>query len=136
MRTIMSYFMSILFCWSVSGSVLAADDLRGFVAEGCEKDIETYCNNVTEGDGRMLACLYAHSDKISSQCEYQLYDSAILLQRLVSKLVYVSTECDEDTRKYCSSVAVGEGRLLNCLDKNADKISQGCARALRDIRNK
>lgn len=136
MRTTIGCFISMLLCWSLSVSVLAADDLRGFVAEGCEKDIETYCNNVTEGDGRMLACLYAHSDKLSSRCEYTLYDSAILLQRLVGKLVYVSSECDEDTKKYCSSVTLGEGRLLTCLDKNADKISRRCALALKDIRNK
>jgi len=84
----------------------------------------------------MLACLYAYSDKLSGQCEYMLYDSAILLQRIIGKLVYVTSECDDDVKKHCSSVTLGEGRLLACLDKNADKISQRCTLALKGIRNK
>ena len=41
-----------------------------------EAELETYCKDVTPGDGRILACLYAHGDKLSGQCEYALYDAA------------------------------------------------------------
>lgn len=136
MKRYSSLLMFLLMVCGLNTSLWAADNLAELVAKGCEKDIESLCNNVTEGDGRILACLYAYSDKLSSQCEYMLYDSAILLQRIIGKLVYLTSECDDDVKKYCSSVTLGEGRLLVCLDENADKISQRCSVALKDIRNK
>jgi hypothetical protein len=30
--------------------------------EGCNKEFETYCKDVTPGEGRLLACLYAYED--------------------------------------------------------------------------
>ena len=32
------------------------------VLEGCSTEFETYCKNVTPGEGRLLACLYAYED--------------------------------------------------------------------------
>jgi hypothetical protein len=28
--------------------------------EGCKTELNTYCKNVTAGEGRLLACLYAY----------------------------------------------------------------------------
>jgi hypothetical protein len=50
----------------------AQQSLVETVANGCKNEIETYCNDVTPGEGRVLACLYAYSDKLSSTCEYAL----------------------------------------------------------------
>ncbi|MGB3648599.1 MAG: cysteine rich repeat-containing protein, partial [Desulfobulbales bacterium] len=46
----------------------AAQDLVETVAKGCEKELTSYCKDVTPGEGRILACLYAHSDKLSGKC--------------------------------------------------------------------
>lgn len=35
------------------------------VAKGCQKEIEGFCKDVTPGQGRVLACLYAYGDKLS-----------------------------------------------------------------------
>ena len=35
--------------------------------------------------------------------------------------------------KNCSSVPVGEGRLLNCLEKNDKQVSERCEQALNGI---
>ena len=114
-------------------NVMAADNLVEIVAKGCEKEITSYCSNVTPGEGRILACLYAHSDKLSGQCEYALYDAAVQLERFVAALAYLANECDEDLDKFCSGVEMGEGRLLKCLDDNAEKISRRCTQALKDV---
>ena len=37
----------------------AVDDLLESVAKGCEKELTTFCKDVTPGEGRILACLYA-----------------------------------------------------------------------------
>ena len=56
------------------------------VAKGCEKEFKMYCKDVTPGEGRGLACLYAHEDKLSGQCEYALYDAAAQLERALTAL--------------------------------------------------
>ncbi len=106
------------------------------VAKGCEKELTAYCGNVTPGDGRILACLYAYSDKLSGKCEYALYDAAVQLERFVAALSYVANECDADLDKFCSDVAVGKGRLLKCLDENSSGISSRCSQALKDVGGK
>lgn len=106
------------------------------VAKGCEKEIKTYCKNVTPGEGRILACLYAHEDKLSGQCDYALYDAAAQLERFVAALTYVANECEDDLEKYCSNIRPGQGRLLDCLDKNQKKVSKRCKQAFKDVGGK
>ena len=120
------FFVSISSAWAVENVVET-------VATGCEKELTTYCKDVTPGEGRILACLYAHSDKLTGQCEYALYDAAAQLERFVAALGYVANECDADMDKFCAQVAVGEGRILKCLDKNASKISARWTQALKDV---
>jgi hypothetical protein len=97
------------------GSAFAMDELVESVAKGCRKEIQGYCKNVTPGDGRILACLYAHGDKLSGSCEYALYDAAAQLERVIAALTYVANECKDDLKAYCSDVAIGKGRLLKCV---------------------
>lgn len=103
------------------------------VANGCKMEIEKYCAQVTPGEGRVLACLYAHEDKLSGKCEYALYDAAVQLERAVAALSYVANECDADLEKYCESIEPGKGRLLDCLEKHDKKISGRCKQAIKDV---
>jgi hypothetical protein len=106
------------------------------VAEGCKKDIETYCKGVTPGEGRILACLYAYQDKLSNRCEYALYDAAAQLEKAVAALTYLANECKDDLKAYCSDVKPGEGRLLQCIDRNMAKVSARCKQAIKDVSKK
>ena len=103
------------------------------VAEGCNKEIRTYCSNVTPGEGRVLACLFSHQDKLSGRCEYALYDAAVQLERAVAALTYVANECDADLETYCANIRPGEGRLAQCLKKNEKKLHQRCTQAIKDV---
>ncbi len=69
-----------------NGSVSAQQTLIDSVAKGCDQELKTYCKDVTPGEGRVLACLYAFSDKLSGKCEYALYDAAAQLERAVAIL--------------------------------------------------
>lgn len=120
------FFVSVASAW-------AADNVIDTVAKGCEKELTTYCKDVTPGEGRVLACLFAFSDKLTGQCEYALYDAAVQLERFVAALTYLANECDADLEKYCAEIAIGEGRVLKCLDDNAEKISARCTQALKDV---
>ena len=129
-----SYFVClsvVVLLFSVINA-LAADNLIQTVVNGCKQELTTYCKDVTPGQGRGLACLYAHSDKLSGQCEYALYDAAAQLERFVAGLSYVVNECGDDLEKLCSSVSAGQGRLLNCLEKNDSQVSGRCKQALTD----
>jgi hypothetical protein len=113
--------------------VNAGQGLVETVANGCKMEIEKYCSQVTPGQGRILACLYAHEDKLSAKCEYALYDAAAQLERAVAALSYVANECNEDLDKYCESIEPGKGRLLECLDKHDKQVSKRCKQAIKDV---
>ena len=117
----------------VINPVMAQQSLLETVANGCKAEIEKYCSNVTPGEGRVLACLYAYEDKLSGRCEYALYDAASRLERAVAALSYAVSECSSDLKQYCAGVAAGEGRLLECLQKNDDKVSKRCKQARKDV---
>jgi hypothetical protein len=113
--------------------VLAAATLVDTVAKGCETELKTYCKDVTPGEGRILACLYAHEDKLSGKCEYALYDAAVQLERALTALAYVANECRDDLRKFCSDIQPGGGRLMACMDKNEKQVTGRCKQAMKDV---
>ena len=100
--------------------------------EGCQQELTTFCKDVTPGEGRILACLFAFQDKITPRCEYALYDSIGQLDRTLTNLSYAIGECRDDLKSFCAEVKPGEGRLLDCLSKNEAKITNRCNNALKD----
>jgi hypothetical protein len=118
--------------WFVTPAT-AQESLIDSVANGCKAELEKYCSNVTPGEARVLACLYAHGDKLSGRCEYALYDAALQLERAVAALAYAANECSTDLKKHCSKVEAGEGRLLECLQANDAKVSKRCKKARKDV---
>ena len=133
MRRIMIFFVALAILLFGINSAIAQQDLVETVANGCKTELEKYCNQVTPGQGRVLACLYAYGDKLSSKCEYALYDAAVQLERAVAALSYVANECDADMEKYCESIEPGEGRLLECLEKHDKEVSGRCKQALKEV---
>jgi hypothetical protein len=116
-----------------AGSLFAQERLIESVATGCKTELDSFCKGVTPGEGRVLACLYAFQDKLSGQCEYALYDASARLERAVAALTYVAKECEADVAANCAGVKAGEGRLLQCLEKNDAKVSGRCKTALKDV---
>jgi hypothetical protein len=129
----MSLCLVVLF-----GGLVLAEEMGPveIVADGCSKEIATYCKGVTPGEGRVLACLFAYEDKLSNRCEYALYDAAAQLERAIASLTYLANECKDDLKAYCSDIKPGEGRLINCIDKNMEKVSSRCKQAIKDVSKK
>jgi len=130
-RMMFVFFALVILPFGINSA--RGQDLIETVGNGCKVEIEKYCAQVTPGEGRVLACLFAHEDKLSAKCEYALYDAAVQLERAVAALSYVANECDADLEKYCASIAPGEGRLLECLEKNNKQVSGRCKKALKDV---
>ena len=131
--------VSMILCLFVFFGSLALAEEKGpvqTVADGCKKDIETYCKGVTPGEGRVLACLFAYEDKLSNRCEYALYDAAAQLERAIAALTFLANECKNDLKTYCSNIKPGEGRLIDCIDKNMEKVSSRCKLAIKDVSKK
>ena len=127
------------FFWTTCASLLliasqasAQDDLVEHLLNACEADINNYCNQVTPCDGRLVHCMAAHEDKISGQCGYALYQAATILEQMAAAIVYVGNQCAADIEKHCGGVAMGEGRILMCLEENAADISDTCKQAMVD----
>ncbi len=106
-----------------------AKDLVETVARDCKAEIGRYCANINPGKGRVVACIYAHSDQVSAACGLALVDAAIEFDRVISNLALVAKDCAGDLKTYCSKVRPGENRLTQCLQSN--KISAGCKEALK-----
>jgi len=123
----------IMMSLGLAGSLSAEENIIETVAYGCQAEITIYCKDVTPGEGRVLACLYAHQDKLSGKCEYALYDAASRLERAVAALGYIADECEADLMSYCADVQVGEGRVLECLKKNDAKVSKRCKDAIKEV---
>jgi hypothetical protein len=121
---------TILF--AVASQSYAQDSLLEYVVNACKSDLETYCSQVTPGEGRLLHCVAAHEDKISGQCEYALYQAASLLEQLTVAIAYVAQSCETEINTLCSDVKAGEGRILACLEENDDQVGDTCRKAVAD----
>ena len=131
-RFLCSIVASVMFIWTAS-AMAANESLLESVAKGCMTELETYCKDVTPGQSRVLACLYAHGDKLSGKCEYALYDAAVQLERAVAALSYLVNECAADLDQFCSEVEAGEGRLLACLEDHDVEVSARCKDAVSKV---
>jgi Cysteine rich repeat len=102
------------------------------VLNGCNTELARFCAEVTPGEERLLACLYAHGDKLTKQCDYALYNAAARLERAIGAITYVSSECRAELETHCADVDVGEGRVAQCLKDHAAELSPGCGQALTE----
>jgi outer membrane protein OmpA-like peptidoglycan-associated protein len=101
--------------------------------EGCRADIDTYCDQVTPGEQRLLACIYAHEDKVSDKCKGNVRDALLLVKADIAQANFVGRLCGSDILAHCGDVEPGDGRVEACLaDKGAD-LSQTCRQALANL---
>ena len=103
------------------------------VLDGCNTELAQFCAEVAPGEGRLLACLYAHGDKLSRRCDYALYNAAARLERAIGAMTYVVSECRAELETHCAGVDVGEGRVAQCLKDHASELGPACDQALTEV---
>ncbi len=119
--------------WAAQGPMEKfADKNIDKLETNCRTELETYCQTVTPGQGRGVACLYAHSDKISTPCLTSLYEAEGEFKNAVANVNALIADCRADILELCSKVAVGEGRILACLEKNKNKIAPKCRENIKN----
>ena len=111
----------------------AGQNLAREVAANCKVELDTYCKDVTPGQGRILACLYAFSDKATDQCRDKVVEAYEQIKLVGAAISYVGGECQEDIDRYCKDVRPGEGRLMHCLETKEATLSPRCKSALKEV---
>jgi hypothetical protein len=129
-RTVLVAIVGVFLFTGMTAS--AQDDIIEGMMKACEPEIKAYCSQVTPGEGRLLACFYAHGDKVSARCEYALYEGVAALEQFVNAITYVATECHDDLLKHCAEVEMGEGRVGTCLLEHKEEVTDACRQAIDD----
>jgi len=111
-------------------SVNAEEDIISDVEAGCAAETENYCSQVTLGEGRLLACYYAHEDKLSGECVNTLYTAFETLAAEVNALTHVANQCINDIDKFCADTEAGDGRIAKCLGYHSEELSEHCSTAI------
>ena len=133
MKSVLMQLTAIVFLILIMSTGHADQNPAQEMARNCKVEFEAYCKDVTPGEGRILACLYAYSDKLSDQCRAVISDATEQIRLMGAAISFVKSECGEDLKQFCKNVTPGDGRLMNCLEKNDAKISQKCRLALKDV---
>ena len=116
----------------VTGAVAQEDPVEAAL-EACKPEIETFCSQVTPGQGRLLACFVAHEDKLSGQCGWALYEAMDALEGFMDAVTYLAESCWDDIIEHCAEVEMGEGRIATCLLESQDKVTPECQQAMKDV---
>ncbi len=56
-----------------------------------------------------------------------------ILEKVAASIQKLEASCNEDIKKYCTTVTPGEGRLLYCMQAHEDKISPKCSYELNEV---
>lgn len=101
----------------------------------CAKDIKKYCRDVTPGGGRMVYCMQAHEDKISTKCAFELEEAAASVQTAAEALKDGVIACKAEISGVCGKIKPGEGRIATCLLENKSTASAGCVEAIAKVQS-
>ncbi len=103
----------------------------------CKSEIESKCNGVRKGRGRIAACLYAHPNSLSANCasEVEKVSNSRTTKAVIPSGVWklsgsqyegdLIKACGGDARKLCPGVS-GNNRNLACLYSRSNQISGTC----------
>jgi hypothetical protein len=99
----------------------------------CAADLTKFCSAVTPGEGRLIFCMMAHEDKISTKCDYALYNASRNMDRALHMIEQAADVCWPDVEKYCADIPEGGGRIAQCLISKKSTLGQDCQTALEQI---
>jgi Cysteine rich repeat len=99
--------------------------------EACQEEIEELCSNVSPGNGRLIACMYAHENYLSEGCANATADLGDILDFVFTTVGSAMAICGSDIEKHCAGTEFGGGRILTCLHGKSADLTPDC-RAIVD----
>ena len=92
----------------------------------CEAEIEQLCPEATDGLGRRQ-CLEKHAQRLPVSCQQQVRERLVKWKEERSR---ITLACQADIRRFCQDAGSGGGRQLQCLQRHAQELSDGCYETL------
>ena len=89
----------------------------------CRADVEKLCQGVERERRAIVRCLKENEAALSTECKDAMAKSK---EKAREKAKALSKVCKEDAEQYCKDVEPGRGRVVRCLQENADKLSDAC----------
>lgn len=108
----------------------------------CKDEIQSVCGDVEPGEGRIRACIEAHKDELSPQCQQMAERKAKKGKKKAKKgkkramKQRLEEVCGEDIRQACGEVEPGDGRVRACIEENVQRFSPACQQALEEVRER
>lgn len=114
---------------------MAARVKRGLnkAKQACQTDIDQFCKDVPEGEGRVAKCLKGHAEELSPSCKIAYDRVDIQVQKMkAARQAFEKFEeaCKDDLDKLCKDVEAGKGRKLQCLKERQADLSDSCKAAM------
>jgi hypothetical protein len=115
------------------GGASAQNQLEARLAAGvrkieaaCSDDLKKFCSAVTPGDERLMLCIQAYEDQVSSQCDYALFEASRNLNRALDRIGRIADVCWSDIEKNCSHLPEGGWRIAQCLASQRMILTPAC----------
>lgn len=88
----------------------------------CEADIQQLCPDSLDGPAR-ANCFKQRGSQLAAPCQQQFHDRIVKWKEERGRLI---AACQNDVKRWCSSVKVGGGQVLQCLQEHAQEVSDRC----------
>ena len=107
------------------------------LTRACAPEINRYCADVNEGQGRISSCLVGRMRQLSRGClpEVQALGKSQLTPGPMRKIfdpafrVPLPQACAAPAARFCPGMAPGEGRVFACLYARSDRVPEACSDA-------
>ncbi len=114
-----------------------ATDARADIMTTCTSEISQYCADVSEGEGRISACLVGQMGQLSPVClaDVQTEEQNPLTPGSVRKVFNpafrapLPEACVAPAAQFCPDMTPGEGRVFACLYARSDRVPKACSDA-------
>jgi hypothetical protein len=102
------------------------------LAAACRTDLAKYCKGVQLGNGRLRACLDAHQNVASPQCQQARVAVYASIARRVAAQRNIGDICDADIERLCGT-SHADAHLVECLlSVSPAAMSPACNQAFTD----
>ena len=91
----------------------------------CEAEISTACPEGTIEERRH--CMQTVLRQLSGPCQQRAREHLV---RMKANLQQIRSACEVDVRRFCRDVPIGGGAVVQCLETNAQEVSDQCFQAL------